>query len=148
MTLQQIDTQSRDKANELLEKHFGKLIEEAAVDQPEEIGDYHLGLPRQIEAEYYAYLKDLWTEIAPKGSPSFEEIIDKQYLSDRLTEDDREAIKFAYDDAIRRTILERINKSNHKDVTFYKGLLKRYTKDLLTALRCDFIEDVELHLHS
>ena len=143
MTLQEIESQCRNKADELLDKYFGRLVEEAAVEQPEEIGDYHLELPRQIEAEYYAYLKGLWAEIAPKGSPSFEEIIDKQYLSDRLTEDDREAIKYAYDDAIRRTIVERITKTNHKDVTFYKGLLKRYTKDLLTALRCDFIEDVE-----
>lgn len=143
MTLQQIESQCRSKAEELLKKYFGNLVKEAAIERPETIDDYSLELPRQIEAEYYDYLKGLWAEIAPKGSPSFEEIIDKKHLSDLMTDNDREIIKPAYDDAVTRTLWERLTKTNHKDVTYYKGLLKRYTKDLLTALRCDFLEDVE-----
>lgn len=143
MTLEQIETQCKSKADELINKYFGNLVKEAAIEKPEEIGDYSLELPQQIEAEYYAYLKSLWAEIAPKGSPSFEEIIDKKHLSDRMTDDDREIIKPAYNDAVRRTLWERITKTNHKDVTFYKGLLKRYTEELLLALRCDFMEDVK-----
>lgn len=143
MTIQQIQTQCRDKADELLNKHFGNLIHEAAIERPEEIGDYNLELPRQIEEEYYVYLKALWVEIAPSSSPSFEEVIDKKYLSDRMTDDDREIIPLAYHKAITRTWLERLTKTNHKDVTYYKDLLKRYTEDLLTALRCDFVEDVK-----
>ena len=142
MPLQQIESQCRSKAEELLKKHFGNLIQEAAIKQSETIGDYSLELPRQIETEYYDYLKELWREIAPSGSPSFDEIIDKKYLSDQMTDDDREIIKPAYDDAVTRTLWERLTKTNYKDVTYYKGLLKRYTEDLLTALRCDFIEDV------
>lgn len=142
MTVQQIETQCRAKAEELLEKHFGKIIKEAAVERPETIGDYGLDLPRQIEAEYYDYLKTLWTEIAPSGSPSFEEIINKKHISDLMTDDDREIIQPAYDAAMHRNLWERITKTNHKDVTFYKGLLKRYTEDLIVALRCDFMEDV------
>lgn len=142
MPLQQIESQCFNKAEELLNKYFGNLIKEAAIERPEEIGDYSLELPRKIKAEYYAYLKDLWKEIAPSGSPSFEEIIDKKHLSDCMTDDDREIIKPAYDDAVTRTLWERLTKTNHKDVTCYKGLLKRYTEDLLTALRCDFMEDV------
>lgn len=142
MTIQQIETQCLAKAEELLNKYFGKLIEEAAIERPETIGNYSLDLPKQIEAEYYNYLKVLWVEIAPSDSPTFEEIIDKKHLSDRMTDDDREIIPPAYDAAIHRNMLERITKTNHKDVTYYKGLLKRYTKDLLTALRCDFMEDV------
>lgn len=142
MTLQQIESQCRNKAKKLLEKHFGKLVQEAAIERPETIGDYSLDLPKQIETEYYNYLKTLWAEIAPSGSPSFEEIIDKKHLSDRMTDDDREIIPPAYDAAMHRNLWERITKTNHKDVTYYKGLLKRYTEDLLIALRCDFIEDV------
>lgn len=142
MTLPQIESQCRSKAEELLKKYFGNFLKEAAIEQSETIGDYSLELPRQIEAEYYDYLKGLWTEIAPSGSPSFEEIIDKKYLSDQMTDDDREIIKPAYEDAVTRTLWERLTKTNHKDVIYYKGLLKRYTEDLLTALRCDFIEDV------
>lgn len=141
MTLQQIETQCRNKVDELLNKYFGNIIQETAIERPEEIGDYSLELPRQIEAEYYAYLKKLWTEIVPSGSPSFEEIIDKKKLSECMTDDDREIIKPAYDDAVTRTLWERLTKTNHKDVTYYKGLLKRYTEELLLALRCDFMED-------
>lgn len=142
MTLQEIEFQCRTKADELINKHFGRLIQEAAIERPETIGDYSLDLPKQIEAEYYEYLKTFWTEIAPSGSPSFEEIIDKKHFSDLMTDDDRENISPAYDAAMHRNLWERITKTNHKDVTYYKGLLKRYTEDLLTALRCDFMEDV------
>ena len=142
MPLQQIESQCRNKAEELLQKHFDKLVQEVAIERPETIGDYSLDLPKQIEEEYYAYLKELWKEIAPEGAPLFEEIIDKKHLSDLMTDDDREIIPPAYDAAMHRNFWERITKTNHKDVTYYKGLLKRYTEDLLTALRCDFMEDV------
>ena len=59
-----------------------------------------------------------------------------------MTDDDREGIHHAYENATRRTLWERITKTNHKDVTFYKGLLEEYTRELLLCLRCDFIEDV------
>lgn len=142
MTLQQIETQCREKSEELINKYFGNLVKEAAVEMPEEIGDYSLELPRQIEAEYKAYLKDIWTEVAPQSSPSFEEIMNKKHISEQMTDNDREIIQPAYDAAVRQTLWERLTKTNHKDVTYYKGLLKRYTEDLLTALRCDFMEDV------
>lgn len=144
MTLQQIEAQCREKSDELIVKYFGNLVQEAAIERPEDIGDYSLELPKQIEAEYYAYLKNLWVEIAPQGSPSFEEIIDKKHLSDLMTDDDRENIPRAYDAAMHRNLWERITKTNYKDVAYYKGLLKRYTEDLLTALRCDFMEDVRI----
>ncbi len=142
MTLLQIESQCREKADELINKYFGNFIQEAAIEKPETIGDYSPDLPKQIEAEYYEYQKGLWTEIAPSGSPPFEEIINKKHLSDLMTDDDREIIPSAYNDAMHRNLWERITKTNHKDVTYYKGLLKRYTEDLLTALRCDFMEDV------
>ena len=142
MNYQQIETQCKAKADELINKYFGNLVKEAAIEKPEEIGDYSLELPRQVEAEYYAYLKGLWEEIVPKCLFSFEEIMNKKHLSDRMTDDDREIIQPAYNNAVRRTLWERITKTNHKDVTFYKGLLKRYTEELLLALRCDFIEDL------
>ena len=142
MNYQQIETQCKAKADELINKNFGNLVKESAIEKPEEIGDYSLELPRQVEAEYYAYLKGLWEEIVPKCLFSFEEIMNKKHLSDRMTDDDREIIQPAYNNAVRRTLWERITKTNHKDVTFYKGLLKRYTEELLLALRCDFIEDL------
>lgn len=147
MSIEEIEARCRSKADELVSKYFGNLVKEAAIERPEEIGDYSLELPKQIEAEYKAYLKALWIENAPCGLPTFEEIIDKQHLSDSMTEDDREAIKPAYDAAVRRTLWERLTKTNHKDVTYYKGLLKRYTEELLMALRCDFLEDVRVFVN-
>ena len=148
MTIQQIEFQCLDKTEELLKKHFGNLVQEAVIERPETIGDYSPDLPKQIEAEYYDYLKALWTEIAPSGSQPFEEIINKKHLSDLMTDDDRENIPRAYDAAMHRNLWERITKTNHKDVTYYKGLLKRYTEDLLTALKCDFMEDVRKTLNT
>ena len=52
MTLQQIESQCRSKVEELIKKYFGNINHEAAIEQPETIGDYSPDLPRQIEAEY------------------------------------------------------------------------------------------------
>ena len=59
-----------------------------------------------------------------------------------MTEDDREAINAAYKDANRITLWEKITKSNHEDVTYYRGLLYEYTKDLLMVMRLDFLEEI------
>jgi hypothetical protein len=59
-----------------------------------------------------------------------------------MTDDDRELIDEAYKDAIEKTLWERITKSNHKDVTYYKGLLQEYTRDLLMVMREDFLEEI------
>lgn len=127
----------------LLDKYFGNIIQEAAVEQPETIGKYTQELPLEIETEYYEFLKELWTEVAPDDSRSLDEILDKRHLRDLMTADDREEINYAYDKAQRRKLWERITKSNHKDVTLYKALLKDYARELLTCMRVDFIEDIE-----
>lgn len=60
-----------------------------------------------------------------------------------MTESDREAAIRAHRDVERRTLWERITRSNHKDVTFYKGLLLEYTRNLLMVMREDFLEEVK-----
>lgn len=133
-----------NRQQELLEKYFGNLVHEAAVTMPETIGKYDMELPKRIEAEYFEFLKKLWEEVAPNDSRRLEDVLDKKHLGDLMTEDDREGLRYAYDDAKRRTIWERISKSNHKDVTYYKGLLKVYAEELLDCMRMDFMEDVRL----
>ena len=39
------------KEQELLNKYFGNLVKEAALERPENIGDYTLDLLSRIEAE-------------------------------------------------------------------------------------------------
>lgn len=132
-----IETLCRDKERELLDRYFGNLTKEAAVERPETIGTYTKDLPLKIEAEFREYLVGLWKEYS--DSPLE---LEEQKLRWLMTEDDREAIDSAYRDAKRVTLWERITKSNHEDVTFYKGLLREYTEDLLTVMRLDFLEEI------
>ena len=72
-----------------------------------------------------------------------DDILDKQQLRQQMTAGDRDAIARAHREAERRTLWERITHSNHKDVTYYKGLLMEYTRDLLYVMREDVREEVK-----
>ena len=142
MKKEEIEKLCKQKEAELIDKYFGNLVREAAIEKPEDIGHYEKDLPLQVESEYFDFLKSLWEKIDVQGKYTLEDILDKRHISVLMTEDDREGINYAYDDAKRITLWERVTKSNHKDVTFYKGLLEEYARELLLCLRCDFIEDV------
>ncbi len=132
-----IEVLCKEKEQELLDRYFGNLPREAAIDRSETIGEYTKDLPLKIEAEYRDYLVELWKLYSDKPL-----VLEEQKLRWLMTEDDREAIDSAYKDAKRITWWERITKSNHKDVTYYKGLLFEYTKDLLMVMRHDFLEEI------
>lgn len=145
MTHKQIIISCKEKEQELLNKYFGSLVKEAAIDRPETIGEYTKDLPLKIEAEYRTYLEKLWREHAPddlKGTPL---VLEEQKLRKLITDDDRELIDVAHRDATEQTLWERITKTNHKDVTYYKGLLQEYTRDLLMVMREDFLEEITGH---
>lgn len=132
-----VETLCREKEQELLERYFGNLPKEAAIDRLETIGEYTKDLPLKIEAEFRDYLVMLWKQYSNKPL-----VLEEQKLRWLMTKDDREAIDAAYKDAKRLTLWERITKSNHEDVTHYKGLLYDYTKDLLMVMRHDFLEEI------
>lgn len=52
MANEQIAKLCKEKEQELLERYFGNLVEEAAIERPESIGEYTKDLPLKIEAEY------------------------------------------------------------------------------------------------
>lgn len=142
MTPQEIANLCETKQNQLLNKYFGNLVHEAAIERPETIGEYTKDLPLKIEAEYRAFLEELWKEHAPeelKGTPL---VLEEQKLRKLMTDDDREMIEPAYEAAKEITLWERITNSNHEDVTYYKGLLQEYTRDLLLIMRNDFLEEI------
>ena len=142
MTPQEIASLCEEKQNQLLHQYFGNLVHEAAIERPETIGEYTKDLPLKIEAEYRTFLEELWKEYAPaelKGTPLVHE---EQKLRKLMTDDDRELIDPAYKDATEITLWERITKSNHEDVTYYKGLLLEYTRDILMVMRQDFLEEI------
>lgn len=132
-----IETLCIEKERQLLDRYFGNLVKEAACERPETVGEYTRDLPLRIETEYRDYLAGLW---AQHSDAPFE--LEEQRLRTLMTEADREAIDTAHEDAERITLWERITKSNHEDVTYYKGLLHRYTRNLLTVMRLDFLEEL------
>lgn len=136
-TQRNVEKLCKDKEQELLDRYFGNLPREAAIDRPETIGEYTKDLPLKIEEEYRQYLAELWREYT--DTPL---VLEEQKLRRLMTEGGREAIDAAYYDAQRVTLWERITKSNHEDVTFYKGLLYEYTKELLSVMRIDFLEEI------
>ena len=125
MTIEQIEKLCKEKETALLEKYFGNLIKEASIECPETIGEYKVDLPLKIEAEFKEFLLGKWKEIAPGITCNFEE----KKLRELLTDDEQ-------------TLWERITKTNHKDVTYYKALLKEYTRELLVCARLDFLEEI------
>jgi len=142
MNKDSIEKICKEKEAKLLDKYFGNLVREAAVERPETIGDYTKDLPMKIEAEYRAYLEGLWKEYVPEGMTGTALVLEEQKLRKLMTDDDRELIDEAHKDAVEQTLWERITKSNHKDVTYYKGLLEEYTRELLMVMRHDFLEEV------
>lgn len=110
--------------------------------RPETIGEYTKDLPLKIEGEYRIFLEGLWKEYAPDGLKGTPLVLEEQRLRKLMTGDDREEIDVAYKDATTITLWEKITKSNHEDVTYYKGLLCEYTKELLMIMRIDFLEEI------
>ena len=137
-TKEEIAKLCKEKELDLLDKYFGNLDKEAIIERPETIGEYEKELPLKIEAEFKEYLLGIWKEINLDKECVFEE----QKLRELMTEDDREDIEYAYKDAVEQTIWERITQTNHKDVTYYKVLLKEYTQELLMCMRLDFLEEI------
>ena len=131
-----------EKEQELLNKYFGNLVNEAAIEMPETIGEYTKDLPLKIEAEYRKFLEKVWEKHVPAELKGTLLVLEEQKLRKLMTDDDREGIDAAYKDASTVTLWEKITKSNHKDVTYYKGLLFEYTKDLLLVMRHDFLEEI------
>ena len=134
---QDIAALCKKKEEELLDKYFGNLKKEAIEDRPETIGSYTKDLPLKIEAEFRDYLVELWKQFSDEPL-----VLEEQKLRWLITEDNREAVDAAHDDAQRITLWERISKSNHKDVTKYKKTLLDYTRDLLMIMRLDFLEEI------
>lgn len=129
-----VETLCREKEQELLNKYF---TNDSGFYESETIGEYSKELPLKIESEFREYLTDLWKEYS--DAPL---VLEEQRLRLLMTEDNREAVDAAYEKAKRITLWERITKSNHKDVTYYKGLLYEYTKELLMVMRLDFLEEI------
>ncbi|MBR1498847.1 MAG: hypothetical protein IJ615_04360 [Bacteroidaceae bacterium] len=133
------------KEQELLNKAFGNIVHEAAIQRPETIGTYTKDLPVRIAAKYKSYLEELWHDFAPddmKGTPL---ILEEEKLRQLMTGEDWTRVEKAFADAEEQTVWEFITQTNHKDVAYYKGLLQDYTRNLLSLMRLDFLEEITGH---
>ena len=142
MIQNEIKNLCKEKEQELLDKYFGNIAHEAAAVKPETIGEYTKDLPLKIESEYREFLEGIWELHAPSSLQGTPLVLEEQKLRKLMTDDDHERIDVAYKDASTITLWEKITKSNHEDVTYYKGLLREYTKELLLIMRIDFLEEI------
>lgn len=142
MNATEITILCKEKEHELLDKYFGNLVKEATIECPETIGTYTKDLPLKIETQYRSFLEELWHKYAPEELKTLPLVLEEQKLCELMTDDDRELIEEAYKDATKITLWEKITKSNHEDVTYYKALLLEYTKELLFVMREDFLEEI------
>ena len=128
------------KIDELLDHHFGNLVKEAVVDKPEVLEErFTTELPLKIEEEYLAFLGELKREILPNDSRTIDEIIDCPLRREMIRDDYELDVERAYEDARTVTFWEKLTRSNYKDVSFFKGLVKQYTEDLLEHMTDDFL---------
>ncbi|MGM9736043.1 MAG: hypothetical protein ACI3ZL_06490 [Candidatus Cryptobacteroides sp.] len=140
----EIELDCRKKVADLLEKHFPDFIHEAAIEKPEQLAsEYNDELPHKIEVEYREWLSSLWEKVAPAGAKPFDEMMNMHLSMSMVDADYVPNLKDAWEDARTLTLWEKITKTNHKDVTFYKGLLKQYTEELLETMTKDFLGDIE-----
>ena len=128
------------KMKELLDRHFGDLVKDAVVDKPEVLEErFSTELPLRIEEEFMAFLGDLKREILPDDPRTIDEIIDCPLKREMIRDEYELDVERAYEKAKAVTFWEKLTRSNHKDVSFFKGLVKQYTEDLLEHMTDDFL---------
>ena len=130
------------KEQELLGEFFGNIVHEAAIQRPETIGNYTKDLPMRIAMKYKSYLEELWRDFAPDGMKGTPLVLEEEKLRQLMTSRDWDRVEKAFAAAEEQTIWEFITQTNYKDVAYYKGLLQDYTRNLLSLMRLDFLEEI------
>jgi len=143
MEKKDIEKKCRQIANELLDEYFHDFAQEAAYKRPEKIAiQYNDELPHKIAEEFRIRLFDLWIENRPIGGKTFDEVMNLERSIKMVDASYVNYLEEAREKAEKITFWELITKSNHKDVTYYKGLLKQYTEELLDVMIKDFMGDI------
>lgn len=144
MNKNDIEKNCRRFANELLDEYFPNFAHEAAVERPEKLAiQYNDSLPHRIGEEFRIHLYDLWIQHRPLGGKPFDEVMNLERSIKMVDASYVSYLKDARENAEKITFWELITKSNHKDVTYYKGLLKQYTEELLDVMLKDFMGDIQ-----
>ena len=131
MKTEDIEKLCKSKEQKLLNIYFSTLIKEAAIKRLETIYDNTNDLPLRIEEEHFPYLQELWDEINLDKAKPLETFLDKRNISMLMTDDDREGIHHAYEDATRRTLWEHPTKPNQSFYWLARRIYDETTKVLV-----------------
>lgn len=143
MTKIEVSMKCYQEVDTLLEKYFPNFIHEAAIEKPETLADeYNDELPRNAQAEYRQWLSELWKEISPEGAKPFDEVMNLHLSMQMVDASYVPYLENAREEAVEMTLWEKITRTNHEDVTYYVGLLRQYTKELLETMTKDFLGDI------
>ena len=143
MDRQSIEDRCRTKCNELMTRYFGDFSVVSGVEKPETLDPVYTDmLPRKISDEFRQFLSGLWEEVSPAGDKSIDDVMNLSRSMDLIHDDYDDYLPPARLSAETVTIWEKITKTNHRDVTFYKGLLKQYTEELLDTMVTDFMDNI------
>ena len=127
---------SGDELQKCINKYFNEIpLEEAA--RPEILDPkYTPDLLGTLQAEYLSALERIWDSVPLHYRASFKAV----YKVPSMEEiGDLDALQKAYQAAVKRTLRERLSKSE-KDVIDYKNRLKSYCEALLWTMHDRFID--------
>lgn len=143
MTKIEVSMKCYQEVDTLLEKYFPNFTREAAIEKPETLADeYNDELPHKAQAEYRQWLSELWKEISPEGAKPFDEVMNLHLSMQMVDTSYVPYLENAREEAVEMTLWEKITRTNHEDVTYYVGLLRQYTKELLETMTKDFLGDI------
>lgn len=140
---QEIEIRCYEKAQELLDKYFPNFIEDAAVTKPELLAEeYNMELPAKVAEDFRDWLAGVWEEFRSEVQKPFDKVLNLKRSMEITGSSYVPYLSDALEEAKTVTFWEKLTKTNHEDVTFYKGILKQYTEELLQVMIKDFMADI------
>lgn len=146
MNYSELETLCWAEYNSLLDKYFGEIHKEAAAREGTLDGRFTNELPEKVAGEFRSYIEDVWKEVAPDGAEPFDKIMDADKAIKATKAEYMDYLTKARNEAQAVSLWEKITSSNHEDVTYYKGLLKQYTEELMRVMLLDFTKEAGLIL--
>ena len=140
---EEIEIRCYKKAQELLDKYFPNFIEDAAVTKPELLAEeYNMELPAKVAEDFRDWLAGVWEEFRSEVQKPFDKVLNLKRSMEITGSSYVPYLSDALEEAKTVTFWEKLTKTNHEDVTFYKGILKQYTEELLQVMIKDFMADI------
>ena len=133
-----MDAASRE-LDKCVEHYFREIsLEEAA--HPEILDSHYTqDYLDRVFRDYYERLEKIWNRSPLSGRATFA----AAYHAPAIEEaGDPMALDKAYKDAARRTLWERLTRTNHKDVFEYKQMLNTYGEAMLNTMLNRFAEAI------